>query len=59
MVASALHPETSMIFIYIRQDSLVDTQKFLEALNQFKGTLTHTTVPAEVEAAILEQAGYK
>ncbi len=59
MVASALSPGTSMIFYYIHQDSLVDTLQVLEALDQFKGTLTHTTVPPPVEAAILEMAGYE
>ena len=59
MVASALEPDSSMLINYIRQDSLVDTQQVLEALNQFNGTLHHTTVPAEVEETILEGAGYE
>ena len=59
LVRSELEPGTSMIFYYIRQDSLVDTQQVLEALDQFIGKLTHTTVPAQLEAAILEMAGYE
>ena len=59
LVRSELEPGTSMIFYYIRQDSLVDTLQVLEALNQFNGKLTHTTVPPPVEAAILESAGYE
>jgi uncharacterized membrane protein len=55
-VSSALTPETSLLLNYIRKDSLIDTQQFLDALKQFRGTLHHTTVPAEVEEAILNQA---
>jgi uncharacterized membrane protein len=55
-VSSALVPESSAIVNYVRHDSLVDTQQVLDALKQFRGTLHHTTVPAEVEEAILNQA---
>ena len=58
-VSSALTPETSLILHYIQQDSLIDTQQVLDALKQFRGTLHQTTVPAEVEEAILKQAGYE
>ena len=58
-VSSALTPETSLILHYIQQDSLIDPQQVLDALKQFRGTLHHTTVPAEVEEAILKQAEYE
>lgn len=58
-VLSAIGPESSMILNYVRQDSLVDTEQVLDALNQFRGTLHHTTVPAEVEEAILKQLEYE
>lgn len=57
-VVSALGPKSSMILNYIWRGSLVDTQQVLEALRQLQGTLQHTTVPDEVEEAILGQAGY-
>jgi uncharacterized membrane protein len=59
LVSSALKPGSSLVLSYVPQDSLVDTQQLVEFLNQFNGTLHHTTVPAEVEGAILEQAGYE
>jgi uncharacterized membrane protein len=55
-VVSALGPRRSMILSYISQGSLVDTQQVLDTFSQLKGTLYHTTVPAEVEEAILKQA---
>jgi uncharacterized membrane protein len=57
-VVSALGPRRSMILSYIPQGSLVDTQQLLDTFSQLKGTLYHTTVPAEVEEAILKQAEY-
>jgi len=59
LVSSALKPGSSLVLSYVPQDCLVDTQQLVEFLNQFNGTLHHTTVPAEVEGAILEQAGYE
>ena len=56
-VVSALGPRRSMILSYISQGSLVDTQQVLNTFSQLRGTLYHTTVPAEVEEAILKQAG--
>jgi uncharacterized membrane protein len=55
-VVSALGPRRSMILSYISQGSLVDTQQVLSTFSQLRGTLYHTTVPAEVEEAILKQA---
>jgi uncharacterized membrane protein len=55
-VVTALGPRSSMILSYISKDSLVDTQQVLDDLSQFRGTLHHTTVPAEVEEAFLKQA---
>ena len=55
-VVSALRPRRSMILSYIPQGSLVDTQQVLDTFSQLKGTLYHTTVPAEVEEAILKLA---
>jgi uncharacterized membrane protein len=55
-VVSALGPRRSMILSYISQGSLVDTQQVLDAFSQLRGTLYHTTVPVEVEEAILKQA---
>jgi hypothetical protein len=55
-VSSAQRPESSAILNYVRQNSLVDTQQVLDALNLFKGTLYHTTVPPDVAEAILKQA---
>jgi len=54
-VVSALRPRSSMILSYIPRGSLVDVQQVLGALSQFRGTLYHTTVPAKVEEAILQQ----
>ena len=58
-VASALGPDSSMTLNYVWRDSLVDAQQVVDALNQFEGTLHHTTVPAEVEEAILKQAEFE
>ena len=55
-VVSALGPRHSMLLSYIPQGSLVDTQQVLDTFSQLRGTLYHTTVPAEVEEAILKQA---
>jgi uncharacterized membrane protein len=58
-VVSALEPRSSMILSYIPHGSLVDVQQVLEALNQLRGTLYHTTVPAKVEEAILKSLGHE
>ncbi len=58
-VSSALGPGSSMLINYVRRDSLVDTQRLLDALGQYRGTLYHTTVPTEVEEVILKQAEYE
>ena len=58
-VSSALVPGSSMLLNYVRRDSLVDTQRLLGTLRQFKGTLYHTTVPEEVEEAILKQSEHE
>ena len=55
-VVTSLGPESSMFLSYIREGSLVDTRQVLDALSHFRGTVYHTTVPAEVEEAILKQA---
>jgi uncharacterized membrane protein len=55
-VESALEPRSSMLLSYVPSGSLVDVQQVLDAFNQLRGTLHHTTVPAEVEEAILQQA---
>ena len=56
-VTSALRPGSSAILHYILQGSLVDPQRILDVLKQFKGTLYRATVPAEVGKAILKPAG--
>jgi uncharacterized membrane protein len=56
-ITSALIPNSSAILIYIQQGSLVNPQQVLDVLRQFTGTVHHTTVPADVETAILGQAG--
>ena len=53
-VVSALEPGSSMILSYIPRGSLIDVQQVLDALRQLRGTLYHTTVPAEVEETILK-----
>jgi uncharacterized membrane protein len=53
-VVSALEPRSSMILSYIPPGSLVDAQQVLGAFGQLRGTLYHTTVPADVEESILE-----
>ena len=58
-VVSALRPRRSMILSYIPQGSLVDTQQVLDTFSQLRGTLYHTTVPAEVEETILQRAEYE
>jgi uncharacterized membrane protein len=55
-IVSALSPNSSLLLSYLYQGSKVDRQQVLEALRQLKGTLYHTTIPSEVEQAILEQA---
>jgi uncharacterized membrane protein len=57
-VVSALAPRRSMILSYIPQGSRVDTQQVLDTFSQIRGTLYNTTVPAEVEEAILKRAEY-
>ena len=52
-VRSALDPDSSALLSYIPQDSLVDTQRMIDTLKQFRGTLRYATVTAEVEEAIL------
>lgn len=51
-----LVPGSSMVLAYIRSDTLVDTQQFLDAISHFRGTVCQTTVSDEVEEAILKQA---
>jgi uncharacterized membrane protein len=58
-VVSALEPRSSMILSYIPRGSLVDVQQVLEALSQLRGTLYHTTVPADVEETILKSLGHE
>ncbi len=58
-IVTALGPKSSIILTYISQGSLVNTRQVLDALIQLKGTLHHTTVPAEVEEAILVQAEHE
>ena len=58
-VVSALEPRSSMILSYIPRGSLVDVQQVLDALTQLRGTLYHTTLPAEVEEAILVSLGHE
>jgi uncharacterized membrane protein len=58
-VVRALEPRSSMILSYIPRGSLVDVQQVLGALKQLRGTLYHTTVPAEVEEAILKSSGHE
>jgi uncharacterized membrane protein len=55
MVNTALEPGSSLILIYIHDDSLVDTQQVLEAIKQFNGTLYHTTITPQLEEVILKQ----
>ena len=56
-VVSALVPRSSIFLSYVPPASLVDVRQVLEAFSQLKGTLYHTTVPAEVEEALLESSG--
>lgn len=51
-----LVPGSSMVLAYIRSDTLVDTQQFLDAISHFRGTVCQTTVSDEVEEAILKPA---
>ena len=53
-VESALELRSSMMLSYIPRGSLVDVEQVLETLKQLRGRLYHTTVPAEVEEAILK-----
>ena len=55
-ITSELNPNSSALLIYIRPESLVNPQQVLDVLRQFRGTVHHTTVPAEVETALLDQA---
>jgi uncharacterized membrane protein len=54
-----LVPGSSMVLAYIRRDTLVDTQQFLDAISRFKGTVCQTTVSDEVEQVIMKQLGSK
>ena len=49
-----LLPGSSLILACIHRDSMVDTQQFLDTISQFKGTVYQTTVPDEVEEAIIK-----
>lgn len=55
-VASALRPSSSLILTCVWQESLVDPRQVLDVLGQLEGTPYHTTVPVEVEKAILRVA---
>jgi hypothetical protein len=46
-----------MNIIYSPQDSLIDTQRLLNALGMLKGTVHHMTFPTVLEVVILGQAG--
>ena len=50
-----LVPGSSMVLAYIRSDTLVDTQQFLDAISHFRGTVCQTTVSDEVEQVIMKQ----
>ena len=50
-----LVPGSSMVLAYIRSDTLVDTQQFLDAISDFRGTVYQTTVSDEVEQIIMKQ----
>ena len=58
-VKTALDPGSSLILIYIRQDSLVDTEQVREAFMRFDGTLYQTTIPPQVEEVVLKQVQRK
>ena len=58
-VASALRPSSSLILTCVWQESLVDPRQLLDALGQLEGTPYHTTVPLEVEEALLRVAQYE
>ena len=54
-VITALRPNTSLFLSYLYEGSMVDSHQVRKALSQLKGTLYHTTIPPEVEQAILKQ----
>jgi uncharacterized membrane protein len=58
-MVSALVPSSSMILSYVPPASLVDAQQVLETFSQLRGMLYHTSVPAEVEEALLKEAGHE
>jgi hypothetical protein len=55
-VASDLDPGGSALLVYVPLNSIVDTRRLLDALALFDGKLHHTSIPAEVEKAILALA---
>jgi len=54
-VTSAFKPNGSVLLIYISQNDIVDTQRLLSTLPQFRGTLYHTTFSEKAEEQLLTQ----
>lgn len=52
---SAFKPGGSVFFIYISQDDIVDTQRLLNTLPQFRGTTFHTVFSKRIEDQLLTQ----
>lgn len=54
-ITSAFKPNNSVLLCYISQKDIVDTQRLLSILPQFRGTLYHTTFSKKVEEQLQAQ----
>ena len=52
-VAKALGPDSSALMIYIPSDSMADVEQLVEVLALLEGTVHRTTLPTQVEEALL------
>lgn len=50
---SSLIPDSSLLFFYVRRDSLADSKQILDVLYRFKGKVWQTTVSDELEESLL------
>jgi len=56
-VAEAFQPGGMAYLIYVPDESLIDTQRYLKILEALRGDLYHTTFRPQTEEALLKQNG--
>jgi hypothetical protein len=54
-VVQALKPDTSAFLIFVPEESLIDTRRYLTFLPILEGTPHHTIFPSAVTTKILEE----